>query len=160
MMPDRLARRFSGAFASFALVAVGLLAGGCGSSSSSSSATTTPALTKAQFLAQGNAICTGGNKKLAVAEKALEKEQGTEAQLKAFIDGPFASEVQRQISAIRALGAPSGEQATVTHMLDLAQTDLNKVKANPQVLESKVSPFHDFSALAHAYGLTACAEET
>ena len=140
-----------------ALVSLGLLATGCGSGSSGTSSTT--ALTKTQFLAQGNAICTGGNKKLEAAEKALGKN-ATEAQFKAFIAGTFASEVQRQIDAIKALAAPSADQAEVTRMLDLAQTDLNKVKADPNVLASKVSPFHGFSSLAHAYGLSACAENT
>jgi hypothetical protein len=137
----------------------GLLAAGCGSSSTSSTTTTTAALTKVQFLAQGNAICTQGNKKLEGSEKALGGKP-SEAQITTFVRGPFKSEVQRQIDAIRALGAPTGEEATVTHMLDLAQADLDRVTADPKVLAtSKVSPFKDFSTTAHAYGLTVCAEE-
>lgn len=157
---DRLRpRRLAGAMALALTLSAGLVAAGCGSSSSSSSTATKPALTKAAFLAQGNAICTDGNKKLEVFEKRLQGGP-TQAELKTFVTGPFASEVQRQINAVRALGAPSGDQATVTHMLDLAQADLDRVKANTKLLESRTaSPFHDFSTLAHAYGLTACSEE-
>ena len=151
-------RRLTGGVASVAIVIAGLLAGGCGSSSTSSTATTA-ALTKTQFLAQGNAICTQGNKKLEVSEKAFHGKP-SEAQLTAFVRGPFKSEIQRQIDAIRTLGAPTGEEATVTHMLDLAQRDLDRVTADPKVLATaKVSPFKDFSTIAHAYGLTVCAEE-
>jgi hypothetical protein len=155
-------RRLAGGVASVAIVIAGLLAGGCGSSSSTSSTSstaTTAALTKTQFLAQGNAICTQGNKKLEGSEKSLGGKP-SEAQITTFVRGPFKSEVQRQIDAIRALGAPTGEAATVTHMLDLAQADLDRVTADPKVLATaKVSPFKDFSTVAHAYGLTVCAEE-
>ena len=99
-----------------------------------------------------------GDKKLKVAEKALGGKP-TETQLTAFVTGPFKSDVQRQIDAIRALGAPPGEQSTVSHMLDVAQAELDRVTANPKLLESATSsPFHNFSTLAHPYGLTACAE--
>ena len=125
------------------------------------STATTPALTKAQFIAQGNAICTEGNQKQKVTQKALEKLVGnhapTEAQIAAYLNGSFAPLIQTQIDRIKALGAPAGEQATVTSMLALAQTDLNKVKSNPKLLVSESHPFGDFARTAHAYGLTACA---
>jgi len=154
----RLARAVVGA----SLVLVALLVAGCGSSSSSSSSTAAakPPLTKAQFLAQGNAICTQGNKNLAGAEKALAANS-TRAQFVAFITGPFKSEVQRQIDAIRALEAPSADQATVKHILDLAQSELDRVTSNPKAFETAtVSPFKAFSTAAHAYGLTVCASES
>lgn len=144
------------------LLIAGLIATGCGSSSSSnstSSAAAKPALTKAQFLAQGNAICTQGNKKLEVSEKALGTNP-SDAQFEAFITGPFKSEVQRQIDAIRALGAPAADQSTVSHIFDFAQSDLDRVTANPSLFKTATtSPFRNFSTLAHKYGLTVCAEE-
>jgi hypothetical protein len=155
-------RRLGGAFVGVVLVLAGLLVGGCGSSSSSSSSSTAaakPALSKAQFIAQGNAICTQGNKNLAAAEKQLGSNP-TEAQFAAFLGGPFKSEVQRQITALRALGAPAGDSGTVSHILGLAQSDLDRVSADPKsFVTAKTSPFKDFSTAAHAYGLTVCAEE-
>jgi hypothetical protein len=153
-------RRLGQAVAAVALVLVTLLVAGCGSSSSSSStAAAKPPLTKAQFLAQGNAICTQGNKNLAGPEKALGTSP-TEAQFAAFITGPFKSEVQRQITALRALNAPSADKATVKHIFDLAQSELDSVTSNPKAAESAtVSPFKQFQTAVHAYGLTACASE-
>jgi hypothetical protein len=40
-------------------------------------------------------------------------------------------------------------------MLDVAQTDLNQVKSDPEMLDEKT--FTNFAKLAHPYGLTACA---
>jgi len=157
-----LAGRKAAAVSLAAALGVGLAASGCGGSKKSTASTaTTPALTKAQFLAQGNAICTEGNQKQKATQKALEKLVGnhvpTEAQIAAYLNGSFAPLIQTQIDRIKALGAPVGEQATVTSMLALAQTDLNKVKSNPKLLVSESHPFRDFARTAHAYGLTACA---
>jgi hypothetical protein len=157
-----LPRRLSGAVAIAATLVVGLIGAGCGSSKSNTASTaSTPALTKAQLLSQGNAICAEGNQKLATAQKALEKVVGnhapTPAQITAYVNGVFAPLIQSQIDRIKALGAPSGEGAALTNMLNLAQTDLNKAKSNPAALASKTNPFHDFAQLAHQYGLTACA---
>jgi hypothetical protein len=146
-------RRFRGTIACAALLFAGLLVAGCGSSSSSSSssAAAKPPLTKAQFLAQGNAICTQGNKNLAGPEKALGANP-KEAQVVAFITGPFKSEVQRQIDAIRALKAPTADQATVKHIFDLAQSELDHVTSDPKAfITASVSPFKPFSTVAHAY---------
>ena len=153
-LPSRLT-----AVAIAAALIVGLAAAGCGSSSSSSkstSSTATTALTKAQFLAKANAICTTGNKQLSAANAKLTKNS-TQAQIAAAIKTTTIPTIQAQINRIRALGAPSGEQATVTNMLNLAQSDLNKVKSNPTLLAGNTNPFANFAKVAHSYGLTACA---
>ena len=135
-----------------ATLAVGLMAAGCGSAGKTTSTTT--ALSKPEFLAQGNAICEQGNQTLTAAEKALGK-QPDEARFKAYVADTFAPAVQKQIDGIRALAAPSGDQANITNMLNVAQTELNQVKGNPAVLNEKT--FVSFAKLAHPYGLTACA---
>ena len=155
-LPSRLA-----AVAIAAALIVGLAAAGCGSSSSNSSkstaSTATTALTKAEFLAKANAICTTGNKQTDAANAKLTKNS-TQAQIAAAIKTTTIPAIQAQITGIRALGAPSGDQATVTNMLNLAQADLNKVKSNPALLTTGgASPFADFAKVAHPYGLKACA---
>jgi hypothetical protein len=154
-----LPRLLTGAALAATLV-VGLAAAGCGSSSSSSSkstsSTATTALTKTEFLAKANAICTQGNKQTDVANAKLSKNS-TQAQIAAAIKTTTVPSIQAQIDGIRALGAPSGDQATVTNMLNLAQADLNKVKSNPTLLAGNTNPFADFAKVAHPYGLTACA---
>jgi hypothetical protein len=139
---------------------IGLAASGCGSSKKTA---TTPALTKAQFIAQGNAVCTDGNEKQKAAQTALEKLVGnhvpSQSQIAAYVNASFVPLIQNQIDRIKALGAPSGEQSAVTSMLGLAQTDLDKVKTDPKLLTAEAHPFADFARTAHAYGLTACAQK-
>ena len=66
--------------------------------------------------------------------------------------------IQTQIDQVKALGAPSGDEATVSNFLGLAQADLNKLKSDPTILHAgKSDPFADFAKVAHPYGLTACA---
>lgn len=137
-----------------ATVAVGLAGGGCGGGSHTTS-TATSAISKAQFIAQANAICTQGNQKSAAAQKALQKVVGnhapTQAQITAYINGVFVPLIQSQIDQIKALSAPAGEQATVT----------KTVKSNPAaVARSNSHPFANFAQLAHRYGLTACASKS
>ncbi len=146
--------RVSRVIAVAATLAVGLVAAGCGSASKTTSASTTAALSKPEFLSQGNAVCEQGNQTLTAAEKALGK-QPSEAKFKAYVADTFAPTVQKQIDGIRALAAPTGDQANITNMLNLAQTELNQVKGNPAVLNEKT--FVNFAKLAHPYGLTACA---
>ena len=56
------------------LAAAGLIVTGCGSDSSSSTTSTT-ALTKSEFLAQGNAICAKGNKAINQAAQETFNKQ-------------------------------------------------------------------------------------
>jgi|MicForSoiPHH12_O_1018301.scaffolds.fasta_scaffold01282_1 hypothetical protein len=152
-------RKLTGVIAVAATLVIGLVIAGCGSggksSTASSHSSTAAALSKPQFLAQGNAICAQGNQSLAAPDKALGN-QPSRAQITTFVSSTFAPDIQSQIEGIRALGAPSGDQVTVSNMLDAAQADLNKIKSNPALLAGGAG-FADFARLAHSYGLTACA---
>ena len=136
---------------------LGVGAAGCGSSNKSTTTSTVAAaaITKAEFLAKGNAICVQGNQRLGTAQNSLGAHP-SQAQITDFVKSTFGPVIQSQIDGIRALGTPSGEQATVTSMLNVAQTDLSKIESNPALLASG-RPFVDFAKVAHPYGLTACA---
>jgi hypothetical protein len=144
--------------ASLALV---LVVAGCGSSSSKSkSSTATPTLTKAEFLKKGNAICKKGNQQINRAgNKAFPKSKGkpTQAQLKKFATDTLIPSVQSQISGVKALGAPKGDEAKVKAIITTAQAALDKGKKDPTVLVSnKRDPFAKSNKLTKAYGLKAC----
>jgi hypothetical protein len=136
----------------------GLLIAGCGSSgggsSSAKSTATVPAITKAELVAKANAICTNGNGPLIAAAGKLASHP-SRAQVVAIVKSTYVPSIEAQISAIKALGVPAGEQATVTRMLTLAQADLSKLKRNPALVATDV--FGGFARVAHPYGLTACA---
>ncbi len=148
-----------------AIVSVALA--GCGSSSkssssssssgSSSSSATTPSITKAEFLAKGNAICQAGNGARKIQGNALGNNP-TRAQVVNYVEKDFIPGIQSTIDQLRGLGAPAGDQARVTSMLNLVQSDLNKLKAKPTLLLAGPGLFHNFAAQAHAYGLKKCAK--
>lgn len=150
--------RLIGGLPLVAILAVGLVLGGCGSSKKSTTTTTAAPLTKAEFVKQANAVCTKGTKQNAAAQKALGSKKPTQAQLATFTK-TFVPNVQGQIDAIRELAPPTADQAKVTAMLNIAQADLNKVKADPTAL-FKGDLFANFAKLAHPYGLTSCARNS
>jgi hypothetical protein len=150
------------------LLGLGLVVAGCGSSSSSSSSTTSsqaaaPALTKTEYVKQGNAICKAGTAKqqadIAAYSKAHHlsgKATPTKAQ-ETQVAAIGASNIQAQINAVKALVPPSAGKAQVTAMLAAAQQDLGRVKQNPALLFGNTNPFAHSGKLLHAYGLTSCA---
>jgi hypothetical protein len=146
--------RFTLSFAIGATL-IAAVAAGCGSSDSNS--TSTAPLSKASYLAKGNAICKAGQQKQDAAQQALGQNP-TQAQLTAYATATVIPNIQSQIDQVKALGAPSGDEATVSNFLGLAQADLNTVKSDPTILFTrKIDPFSDFAKVAHPYGLTACA---
>jgi len=148
-----------------AILTVGLVAAGCGSSNSSSSTSTAAALTKAEFLKKGNAICNKGNQQInKVAHQTFTKKKypngppPKSVQTK-FVTGTVIPSVQSQIDGIKALGAPTGDEAQVAAIVDSAQSALDKAKADPTTLlqnNPKNDPFAKANQLTKAYGLTAC----
>ena len=141
-------------------IAFGLIAVGCGGNDDSSSSTgtesSTTALTKAEFLQKGNAICQAGNQEI---NQAFSQIQGkpTQEQANQVVTDTLVPSVQGQIDDIRALGAPAGDEDQVNQILDDAQTALDKVKADPTVATQNGSdPFAQANQEAKAYGLTVC----
>jgi hypothetical protein len=143
-----------------AVLVAGLAVAGCGSSSSSSSSSTsTVAITKAAFLKQGNAICKKGNQQInAEGKKVFSKnKKPTQAQMTQFATATLIPNIQAQISGVKALGAPKGDEAQVNAIVVSAQSALDKGKKNPTLLVSNNSNlFKHSNQLTSAYGLTAC----
>ena len=143
-----------------ATLALVVVAAGCGSSKSKSTVTT-PALTKSEFLKRGNAICKKGNQQInQVAHKVFpnRKARPSRAQVTKFATGTIIPSVQSQISGVKALGAPKGDEAKVNAIVTTAQAALDRAKKDPLVLttSSKRDPFAKANKLAKAYGLTVC----
>src|SRR2546429_4703005 len=142
-----------------AILSVGLVLAACGSSSNSSTSTTA-ALTKSEFLKKGNAICKKGNQQInKAANQTFTKKKYPNGPPPKSVQVKFATDtvipsVQSQINGIKALGAPSGDQAKVNAILVSAQAALNQAKKDPTVLlQNGPGPFKATNKLANAYGL-------
>jgi hypothetical protein len=145
-----------GGLAVAAILSVGLVLAACGSSNNSTS--TTAALTKPQFLKQGNAICKKGNQQINAASKtAFTSKKPSQAELNKFVNGTLIPAIQGQISGVKALAPPTGDEAKVKAIVDSAQAALDKGKKDPTLFTSnKGDPFAQANKLATAYGLTVC----
>jgi len=150
-----------------ALLLAGLLVAGCGSSSSTTTTTTSATVTKAEFVAKGNAICAAGSKTQEAAFNAYAKKHGlkenqqpTKAQQAEAVNTILAPNIESQITAVKNIGAPSGEEQQVNSALESAQQELNKVKANPELAFGKESAFVGAGEKLHALGLTQCAKKS
>jgi hypothetical protein len=140
---------------------VALVAAGCGSSNNDNSTTT--ALTKAEFLKKGNAICKKGNQQInQVANQTFTKKKYPNGPPPKSVQTKFATDtviptVQSQIDQIKALGAPKGDEAQVTAIVTSAQGALDQAKKDPSVLLSNgPGPFEQTNKLSKSYGLTVC----
>ena len=136
-------------------VLVAMFASGCGSSSTSSNT----ALTKTEFVAKANAICKKGNAALAKAAKTqFGGAQPSTSQVAAFGTKTDIPNIEGQITAIEALGAPSGDEAQVKAITDAVRQGLTTVKADPTLFAQQGNTaFAKANGLSKAYGLDQCA---
>ena len=147
---------------SLCLVVVGmsLALAACGSSSDS----TTTALTKAEFLKQGNAICRKGNEEIGkAAEKKFPRSGGkpNQKELEQFASQTIVPNIQSQVQQISELPAPEGDEEQVEAIVEEAEASAEKAAEDPSVMikDNGEDPFAKTNELAGEYGLTACASE-
>ncbi len=145
------------AAASASLLALGAIAiVGCGGNDDTS--TTTAAISKDDFITQGNQICAEGNKAFnAAAQEAFSGGKPTDAEMSKFVDETVVPTVQGQIDDLRALGVPAGDEDQVNAILDAAQSGVDALEADPTLFSSgSGDPFAEANKLANDYGLTEC----
>jgi hypothetical protein len=154
-----------GMLATVAVAATAVVAAGCGGGSSSTTTSTAGAqgatLSKSQFLAKGNAICKKGNQAIQKAAAQQFPRNGPKpsaSQIQDFAAKTVIPNIQEQVTAIKALPAPTGDEAQVTAITDAAQSALDKAKQDPaSITGNGPGPFAHTNELARAYGLTVCA---
>jgi hypothetical protein len=145
-----------------AAFAVGVCVAGCGSSNSTSTETTA-AISKAEFVAKGNAVCAKGEKaqeaeiNAYVKKHGLESKKPTTAQQAELVETVLVPNIQSQINGVKALGAPSGEEQQVSSALELSQQTLEKIEANPGLAFGNKDTFAAAGKQLHALGLEKCA---
>jgi hypothetical protein len=145
-----------------AAVIVGVCVAGCGSSSSTTT-DTTAAITKAEFIAKGNAVCVKGEKaqnaeiNAYIKQHGLENKKPSKAQEAELVETVLVPNVQSQIDGVKALGAPSGEEQQVNSAVELSQQTLEKIEANPELAFGKENVFAAAGKQLHALGLKECA---
>lgn len=152
--------------------ALALLASGCGGGSdgdataqgdsgSAPSVGAVDGLTKAELIAQADAICEETDKKQEAALKAFLKKHpnaGSDPKGQAqMVKEAGLPPIRAEVEEIAALGAPAGEEDQVQAILDGIQQAIEKGEENPEALLGKSpSPFDAVGKQAAKYGFNAC----
>lgn len=144
------------------VAAIAMIVAGCGSSSDDS----TSSLTKAEFIAQADAICKKGNAEIESGFEDFAKEAGIKKNEEpSTAQGVEVSEtvlipyIKEQSEELRDLGAPSGDEGEITAMLDSLDEGIEEAEADPEALfTSKSDPFGPANKKAKEYGLEVCGQ--
>jgi hypothetical protein len=145
-----------------AAVLVGLVAG-CGGGDETTTEGSA-ALTKAEFIKQGDAICGEGNDQ---SEKEAEEfaedndfdlEKATEEQLEEAVSEVLVSNLSRQVEELDALAAPEGDEDQVEEIIGSLEDALEEIEGDPSlVFQNEV--LKEPGELAGEYGFKVCGAE-
>jgi hypothetical protein len=136
-----------------AFFAAAIVASGCGSGDDSEAA-----LTKAQFIKQGDQICAKFQEEQlkGLREYAKEHPNAGQDDLVVFVGLP---PINKAIEGLESLNPPPADEAEVETMITAMEDAVDKAEADPQAIVSGESnPFDKADRLAAEYGFKVCAE--
>ena len=124
------------------------------------------ALSKDDFLKQGNQICKDGNDAIdAGSKKAFpnQTQQPDPETLKKFFDDTIAPNVKKQIDGIAGLKPPKELESAVSKLVTDARAKLAQLQAQvdkdpSSLFSSSEDPFADINKQANNIGLTTCGQ--
>ena len=124
------------------------VAAGCGGDDDDSGA-----LSKQEYIAQGNQICAEGNAERGQAAESLGPNPD-QAALEAFVRDTFVPSVQGDLDDLRE-GIPEGDEDQVNGILDDAEAVLDDLGQDPSLAVG--NPFVEVNEQFTEYGLSICA---
>ena len=136
---------------------------GCGGGGSDSS-TTASSVSKAEFVREATAVCTKGEEEMHSDFLAFSKEKNgnpspSKAEYEEFIDQVIAPNMNKQITELRAVGLPSGEEEQGEALLVAIGEGVENAEAKPELISTKTHTlFAKAIKAATGFGLVACAE--
>lgn len=119
-----------------------------------------PAMTKAEYVDQGNEVCADATEALDEAAEEAGLDQIDPAGQVAFIQSEVVPSVRRQIADLRELGFPPGDEEELDDLYDDAEDTLIVLARDPASLlrTEGESPFAAINLRLADYGLEECAE--
>jgi hypothetical protein len=137
---------------------VALIASGCGGGGSGA-----PALTRAEFIKQGDSVCRKFElKKKNAIEDFLQKEgQGRLKTLNAakqlkMVSVAILPPIKEEAEGLKALGVPDTDQGKGSAIVDGLGEVVQELEENPQRMQRQPDPFASVAAEAKDYGFTTC----
>jgi hypothetical protein len=147
-----------------ALLVLATIVAGCGGDEDSddegNTTISTSSISKADFAKQVNAICKPAQRRLLNAVVAYQEKHLDEASEKVVPDTGrkvIRPEVERQIDAIRRLGAPSGDAGEIERFFAALRKGIDEIiKKKPTTFDQAEGLLLAASADANRYGLDQC----
>lgn len=141
-----------------AVTALLLTLGACGGSDDSSDdgatgSTESGSISKADFIEQADAICAAGDDATDELPDPTTEEEAID-----LIVSDIVPSIRGQISDIRDLGFPEGDEELLDGILTDAEDLLDQIEADPGAFLTSESPFADTNAALTEYGITECAD--
>jgi hypothetical protein len=143
-----------GAVLLLGILALALLAAGCGGGDGDDASAET-AITKAEFVKQGNAICQKATEKFSRQAEALLEELGADESPGDRPATDLVSLLETEADEIRALGAPAGDEAEVDAILSGIEQTADSLESGEGSGDG-TSAYAQAEKPADAYGLDAC----
>ena len=147
------------------VLAIAVIAG-CGSSDDSTETDESVALTKVEFIKQGDAICAKGNERLEdeadefAEDNDVDTGNPTEDQQEEVIVTVVGPALQSQADELGELGAPEGEEDKVTAIVEALEAGAQELEDDPgSLLESGAEPLVEARKLATEFGFKTCGQE-
>jgi len=141
-----------------AILAIGLVATGCGSSGASSS----PPLTKAGFIKKGDAICEKVPNRYQARLKSLPKNQKSKSPQAAKEEEGLKAAVpplRTATTELEELSAPTGDEQQAEAIVAALEKGADGIEASPgSELSGPKPPMAKFQKLTKKYGLKACGQ--
>jgi type IV pilus biogenesis protein CpaD/CtpE len=138
---------------------VALVLAGCGGDDETTTTTTSAPLTKAEFLRQADEICLSGDTRIEAAADDLLAGPGEPppAQVRRIALRIAVPGLEAEVRAIRALGAPAGDEAEVERILRATERGIAQIQADPEGAIAGPPPgLREAGRLARRYGSQEC----
>lgn len=121
----------------------------------------TTALSKQEFIKQGNAVCKAGESErtelFAEAQKEIKPGDTFDQKDKAeLVRTVLVEPYEKMIKGVEELGAPEGDEQQVEALLQAMEKATQKAEADPARTIKTIIPFAEANKAADEYGLTDC----
>jgi hypothetical protein len=133
--------------------------GGGGDDAVTQATTAAPALTKPEFIRQADQICLSGDSRIEAAADDLLAGSGEPppAEVRRIALRIVVPGLESEVRAIRALGAPAGDESEVERILSATQRGIAQIEADPESAVAGAPPaLRQAGRLARRYGSSEC----
>lgn len=118
------------------------------------------ALSKSEFIKQGDEICEEGTEKIDAAEDDFaDAENPTEEEIETAIDDVVVPSLREQVEGLRELEPPKDDADEIDKMLDLLDADIDKLEDEGFAYLVSEDSFVAANDAAVDYGFKVCGEE-